>query len=141
MQPELVVGIVFGSLSILLGIFAIFAAILISKRTDKLIQTEDARAKQIIDEGGARTQALINKSDERMQQTQGMIKEGNVYTQTLIQEENGRAQEIITRMDERAFQSEERFNRQIEFLARILNQDRRRSVSGVREKGPEYKPK
>jgi hypothetical protein len=37
---ELIVSIVFGSLSILLGLFVVFAAILISKRTDILVKEE-----------------------------------------------------------------------------------------------------
>ena len=87
---ELIVSIIFGSLSVLLGLFAIFAAILISKRTDELVKTEDARAKEIIERGDKRTQEMMERGEKEFRE---LIDRMDART--------ARVEEITARMAER----------------------------------------
>ena len=116
MQAELIVSIIFGSLSVLLAIFAIFAAVLISKRTDNLIQTEDSRAKQLIDDGAKRTQQMIDDGAKRAQE--------------MMNQSDKEFRAILIKMDERTARINEM----------VAKMDIRHQVSGVREKGEDYKP-
>ncbi|MEO0097328.1 MAG: hypothetical protein ABIK77_03185 [candidate division WOR-3 bacterium] len=53
---------VLGILSVVIALLSIFLAIYLSKRTDKLIHTEDMRAKLIIEEGNRRLEEIMKKN-------------------------------------------------------------------------------
>ncbi|MEO0115211.1 MAG: hypothetical protein ABIK93_07010 [candidate division WOR-3 bacterium] len=80
-----VTSVVLGIGSVVIAILGIIFATSLAKRTDKLIQTEDERAKKLIEhtqeliaDGNRRTQELIDRMDRRME-------EGNRRTQEILQ--------------------------------------------------------
>jgi sensor histidine kinase YesM len=79
---------VFMFLSFFLGFLSVVMAFVLSWNTNKLVRTEDERAKRMIDEGNRRTQEMIAE-------TQKMIDEGNRRTQELIREMDKRHQETM----------------------------------------------
>ena len=79
---------VFMFLSFFLGFLSVVMAFVLSWNTNKLVRTEDERAKRMIDEGNRRAQEMIAE-------TQKMIEEGNRRTQELIREMDKRHQETM----------------------------------------------
>jgi len=75
-------------LSFFLGFLSVVMAFVLSWNTNKLVRTEDERAKRMIDEGNRRTQEMIAE-------TQKMIEEGNRRTQEMIREMDKRHQETM----------------------------------------------
>jgi len=75
-------------LSFFLGFLSVVMAFVLSWNTNKLVRTEDERAKRMIDEGNKRTQEMIAE-------TQRMIEEGNRRTQEMIREMDKRHQETM----------------------------------------------
>jgi len=79
---------VFMFLSFFLGFLSVVMAFVLSWNTNKLVRTEDERAKRMIEEGNRRTQEMIAE-------TQKMIEEGNRRTQEMIREMDKRHQETM----------------------------------------------
>lgn len=77
-----------GISSVVIALLSVFMAIFLTKCTDRLIQTEEDRAKD-----------LIERMDKRMQEfnerTDRLIEEGNRRTQRLIEEMNRQTQETL----------------------------------------------
>ena len=61
-----IMAVVLGFLGVMLGFTSVVVAIVLpkslSRETDKLIEKEDARAKQLIDEGNKRVEKLIKET-------------------------------------------------------------------------------
>jgi len=85
-----IAAIILGFLSVVLGISAIVLAVILpkslSRQTDKLIETEDARAKSLIDEGNKRTQGMIDEGNKRSQEILSKIDDGNKRSQEILYE-------------------------------------------------------
>jgi len=64
-----ILALILGFLGVLFAVFAIIVQFQISKMTNKLIQEEDERAKNMIEEGKKR-------HEEMMKETQRIIEEG-----------------------------------------------------------------
>jgi len=66
-------------LSFFLGFLSVVMALVLSWNTNKLVKTEDERAKRMIEEGNKRTQEMIERMDreyrEMIADTQKMIAE------------------------------------------------------------------
>jgi len=101
---------VFMFLSFFLGFLSVVMAFVLSWNTNKLVRTEDERAKSLIRELG-----------EMTKETQKMIEEGNKRTQELIEEGNRRTQEMIREMDERWEKINERYLETIRYLQQSLD--------------------
>jgi len=81
-------------LSFFLGFLSVVMALVLSWNTNKLVKTEDERAKKMIDEGNRRTQEMIAE-------TQRMIAEMEKEHRELIKEMDERHGELIREMDKR----------------------------------------
>jgi len=86
-------------LSFFLGFLSVVMAFVLSWNTNKLVRTEDERAKNLIKE------------------TQKMMDEGNKRTQELMVE----TQKMIERMDERLSKMDERHQETLRYLQQSLN--------------------
>ncbi|MEM4367392.1 MAG: hypothetical protein QW035_04690 [Candidatus Anstonellales archaeon] len=78
-------------LALVLGFLALVITIYLSIRTERLIQSEDEKAKALIKE----TQRMI---DEGKKETQRLIEEGNARTERLIDEGRKETRELISYM-------------------------------------------
>jgi F0F1-type ATP synthase membrane subunit b/b' len=123
---------VFMFLSFFLGFLSVVMAFVLSWNTNKLVRTEDERAKRMIDEGNRRTQEMIRELGEMTKETQKMIDEGNRRVQEMIEEGNRRTQELIREMDKRHQET-------MEYLGSLIKADgekTRELINKVLEKIP-----
>ncbi|HOK56566.1 MAG TPA: hypothetical protein PLF90_04460 [bacterium] len=115
-------------LSFFLGFLSVVMAFVLSYNTNKLVRTEDERAKKIIDEGNQRAQELIKE-------TQKMIEEGNKRTQEMIERMNIAHREMLERMDARM----EKMDDTLRFLGTLIKSEgekTRELINKVLEKMP-----
>ncbi|MEO0114371.1 MAG: hypothetical protein ABIK93_02720 [candidate division WOR-3 bacterium] len=77
-----VTSVVLGVGLVVIAILGIIFATSLAKRTDRLIQSEDERAKKLIGEVNRSTRELIEQGNRR---TQAMIEEMNRRTQETLQ--------------------------------------------------------
>ena len=81
-----------GFFSVALAAVGIIFAINLSKRTDRLIEREDARAKEMIEKGNERVERIIQEGNERLER---IIQEGEERLEKLIQEGRRETKELI----------------------------------------------
>ena len=81
-------------LSFFLGFLSVVMALVLSWRTERLIKTEDERAKKMIDEGNKRVENIIKEMDERHQETLH-------YLGTLIKADGEKTRELINKFLEK----------------------------------------
>jgi len=81
-------------LSFFLGFLSIVMALVLSWNTNKLVKTEDERAKKMIDEGNRRTQEMIAEIDKRHQETME-------YLGSLIKADGEKTRELINKVLEK----------------------------------------
>jgi hypothetical protein len=85
---------VFMFLSFFLGFLSVVMAFVLSWNTNKLVRTEDERAKRMIEEGNRRTQELIREMDKRHQETME-------YLGSLIKADGEKTRELINKVLEK----------------------------------------
>jgi len=117
---ENVFVLVMGIGSLIIAGLSVFLAIFLSVRTDKLIKSEDERAKGMIEQGKKETQQMIGES-------QKMIEEGRRETRELLAKMDESTKELLMRMDERTLK-----------IAEMIERISRRPVT-VEERPSEYK--
>ncbi|MQK95485.1 hypothetical protein, partial [Escherichia coli] len=84
-----VVAIILGILGLIWAVFALVVQSYISKRTDRLIEKEDERAKRMIEA----TERMIEEGNKRHEE---LMRE----TQRIIEEGNKRLEKILLKIDE-----------------------------------------
>lgn len=96
----MIFGIILGFLSVVIAALGIIFAISLSKRTDRLIEKEDARAKELIkemhdslDKDAERVERMIQEGNERVER---MIQEGRRETKEMIEEGRRETRELIS---------------------------------------------
>jgi sensor histidine kinase YesM len=115
-------------LSFFLGFLSVVMAFVLSWNTNKLVRTEDERAKSLIKELG-----------EMAKETQKMIEEGNKRTQELIEEGNRRTQEMIREMDKRHQETIRYLQQSLDYLGSLIKADgqqTRELINKILEKMP-----
>lgn len=85
----MIFGIILGFLSVVLAALGIIFAISLSKRTDRLIEKEDARAKELIKE-------MHDSLDKDAERVERMIQEGRRETKEMIEEGRRETRELIS---------------------------------------------
>ena len=81
-------------LSLFLGFLSVVMALVLSWNTNKLVKTEDERAKKMIDEGNRRTQEMIAEMDKRHRETME-------YLGSLIKADGEKTRELINKVLEK----------------------------------------
>jgi galactokinase len=81
-------------LSFFLGFLSVVMAFVLSWNTNKLVRTEDERAKRMIEEGNRRTQEMIKEMDKRHQETME-------YLGSLIKADGEKTRELINKVLEK----------------------------------------
>jgi len=81
-------------LSFFLGFLSVVMAFVLSWNTNKLVRTEDERAKRMIEEGNKRTQEMIKEMDKRHQETME-------YLGSLIKADGEKTRELINKVLEK----------------------------------------
>jgi len=88
--------------SVILGLFGLVIAWLLSVRTDKLIKSEDERAKRMIDESRKETQQTLIKMEEGLREMLERMdyrwEEGLLYISSLISKEEEKTRELINQI-------------------------------------------
>ena len=79
-------AIALGFLSVVIALASIYSANVLNRRTDKLIEKEDARAKSLIDEGNKRTQQMIDEGNKRAQEMLYEMRQDSKRTQEILYE-------------------------------------------------------
>ena len=99
---------VFMFLSFFLGFLSVVMAFVLSWNTNKLVRTEDERAKRMIDEGNKRTQEMIaetqkmmERMDERHQETMRYLQQSLDYLGSLIKADGEKTRELINKVLEK----------------------------------------
>jgi len=99
---------VFMFLSFFLGFLSVVMAFVLSWNTNKLVRTEDERAKRMIDEGNKRTQEMIaetqkmmERMDERHQETMRYLQQSLDYLGSLIKADGEKTRELINKILEK----------------------------------------
>jgi len=77
-------------LSFFLGFLSVVMALVLSWNTNKLVRTEDERAKKMIDEGNRRTQEMMAEMDKRHRETME-------YLGSLIKADGEKTRELINK--------------------------------------------
>ena len=77
-------------LSFFLGFLSVVMALVLSWNTNKLVKTEDERAKKMIDEGNRRTQEMMAEMDKRHRETME-------YLGSLIKADGEKTRELINK--------------------------------------------
>jgi len=102
-------------LSFFLGFLSVVMAFVLSWNTNKLVRTEDERAKRMIDEGNKRTQEMIaetqkmiekmderlEKMDERHLETMRYLQQSLDYLGSLIKADGEKTRELINKILEK----------------------------------------
>jgi len=95
-------------LSFFLGFLSVVMAFVLSWNTNKLVRTEDERAKRMIDEGNKRTQEMIaetqkmiERMDERHQETMRYLQQSLDYLGSLIKADGEKTRELINKVIEK----------------------------------------
>jgi len=102
-------------LSFFLGFLSVVMAFVLSWNTNKLVRTEDERAKRMIDEGNKRTQEMIaetqkmmermderlEKMDERHLETMRYLQQSLDYLGSLIKADGEKTRELINKVLEK----------------------------------------
>ena len=102
-------------LSFFLGFLSVVMAFVLSWNTNKLVRTEDERAKRMIDEGNKRTQEMIaetqkmiekmderlEKMDERHLETMRYLQQSLDYLGSLIKADGQQTRELINKILEK----------------------------------------
>jgi sensor histidine kinase YesM len=95
-------------LSFFLGFLSVVMAFVLSWNTNKLVRTEDERAKRMIDEGNKRTQEMIaetqkmiERMDERHQETMRYLQQSLDYLGSLIKADGEKTRELINKVLEK----------------------------------------
>jgi nitrate reductase assembly molybdenum cofactor insertion protein NarJ len=84
-------------LSFFLGFLSVVMAFVLSWNTNKLVRTEDERAKNLIKE----TQKIIEKMDERLVEMQREHRETIQWLATLIKTDGQQTRELINKVLEK----------------------------------------
>jgi len=84
-------------LSFFLGFLSVVMAFVLSWNTNKLVRTEDERAKSLIKE----TQKMIEKMDERHQETMRYLQQSLDYLGSLIKADGQQTRELINKLLEK----------------------------------------
>ena len=84
-------------LSFFLGFLSVVMALVLSWNTNKLVRTEDERAKDLIKE----TQKMIERMDERHQETMRYLQQSLDYLGSLIKADGEKTRELINKMLEK----------------------------------------
>jgi DNA-directed RNA polymerase subunit F len=84
-------------LSFFLGFLSVVMVFVLSWNTNKLVRTEDERAKNLIKE----TQKMIEKMDERLVEMQREHRETIQWLATLIKTDGQQARELINKVLEK----------------------------------------
>jgi len=84
-------------LSFFLGFLSVVMAFVLSWNTNKLVRTEDERAKNLIKE----TQKMIEKMDERLVEMQREHRETIQWLATLIKTDGQQTRELINKVLEK----------------------------------------
>jgi sensor histidine kinase YesM len=92
---------VFMFLSFFLGFLSVVMAFVLSWNTNKLVRTEDERAKRMIDEGNRRTQEMIREMDKRHQETMRYLQQSLEYLGSLIKADGEKTRELINKVLEK----------------------------------------
>jgi sensor histidine kinase YesM len=95
-------------LSFFLGFLSVVMAFVLSWNTNKLVRTEDERAKRMIDEGNKRTQEMIaetqkmiERMDKRHQETMRYLQQSLDYLGSLIKADGEKTRELINKVLEK----------------------------------------
>jgi len=106
---------VFMFLSFFLGFLSVVMAFVLSWNTNKLVRTEDERAKSLIkelgemtketqkmiEEGNRRTQEMIREMDKRHQETMRYLQQSLDYLGSLIKADGEKTRELINKVIEK----------------------------------------
>jgi len=84
-------------LSFFLGFLSVVMAFVLSWNTNKLVRTEDERAKSLIKE----TQKMIEKMDESHQETMRYLQQSLDYLGSLIKADGQQTRELINKLLEK----------------------------------------
>ena len=88
-------------LSFFLGFLSVVMAFVLSWNTNKLVKTEDERAKRMIEEGNRRTQEMIREMDKRHQETMRYLQQSLDYLGSLIKADGEKTRELINKVLEK----------------------------------------
>jgi hypothetical protein len=88
-------------LSFFLGFLSVVMAFVLSWNTNKLVKTEDERAKRMIEEGDRRTQEMIREMDKRHQETMRYLQQSLDYLGSLIKADGEKTRELINKVLEK----------------------------------------
>jgi len=95
-------------LSFFLGFLSVVMAFVLSWNTNKLVRTEDERAKSLIretqrmiEEGNKRTQEMIREMDKRHQETMRYLQQSLDYLGSLIKADGEKTRELINKVLEK----------------------------------------
>jgi rubrerythrin len=130
---------VFMFLSFFLGFLSVVMAFVLSWNTNKLVRTEDERAKSLIRELGEMTKETQKMIEEGNKRTQELIEEGNRRVQKMIEEGNRRTQEMIREMDKRHQETIRYLQQSLDYLGSLIKADgekTRELINKVLEKIP-----
>ena len=84
-------------LSFFLGFLSVVMALVLSWNTNKLVKTEDERAKKMIDEGNRRTQEMIAETQKMMAEMDKRHRETMEYLGSLIKADGEKTRELINK--------------------------------------------
>jgi len=84
-------------LSFFLGFLSVVMALVLSWNTNKLVKTEDERAKNLISE----TQKMIEKMDKRHEETMRYLQQSLDYLGSLIKADGEKTRELINKVLEK----------------------------------------
>ena len=88
-------------LSFFLGFLSVVMALVLSWNTNKLVRTEDERAKRMIDEGNRRTQEIMAETQKMIVEMDKRHQETMEYLGSLIKADGEKTRELINKMLEK----------------------------------------
>jgi len=88
-------------LSFFLGFLSVVMAFVLSWNTNKLVRTEDERAKRMIDEGNRRTQEMIAETQKMIERMDKRHQETMEYLGSLIKADGEKTRELINKVLEK----------------------------------------
>ena len=88
-------------LSFFLGFLSVVMAFVLSWNTNKLVRTEDERAKKVIDEGNRRTQEMIAETQKMIERMDERHHETMEYLGSLIKADGEKTRELINKLLEK----------------------------------------
>jgi sensor histidine kinase YesM len=88
-------------LSFFLGFLSVVMAFVLSWNTNKLVRTEDERAKRMIDEGNRRTQEMMAETQKMIERMDKRHQETMEYLGSLIKADGEKTRELINKVLEK----------------------------------------